>query len=72
MDIIYKINIYNIKLMIVDLVAILSISFAGCVSIIHAIQASKCSDIECCCLKLHRVLKTESEDDQPINNQNIR
>jgi len=43
-----------------DLVAILSISFAGVVSIISAIQNSKCDVINCGCIKLHRKL-----DDKP-------
>ena len=37
-----------------DIVAILSISFAGVVSIISTIQNSKCDIIDCGCMKLHR------------------
>jgi len=43
----------------VDLVAILSISFAGVVSIISSIQNSKCDIIDCGCMKIHRKLEAE-------------
>ena len=43
----------------VDIVAMLSISFAGVVSIISSIQNSKCDIIDCGCMKIHRKLDVE-------------
>lgn len=40
-----------------DIIAFTSISFAGIVSIIHAIQSSKCDTIDLCCFKCHRQVK---------------
>ena len=43
--------------MMFDIIAFTSISFAGLVSIIHAIQNSKCDEIDLCCFRCHRVIK---------------
>ena len=45
-----------------DIVAVLSISFAGVVSIISTIQNSKCDIIDCGCMKLHRKVELPTKD----------
>ena len=47
--------------MAIDIIALASISYAGVVSIIHAIQQSKCDIINFGCLSCHRVVKQENE-----------
>ena len=52
-----------------DIIAFTSITFAGLVSIIHAIQSSKCDTIDFCCVKCHRVVKNgndQEEEQQPL------
>ena len=51
-----------------DIIAFTSITFAGLVSIIHAIQSSKCDTIDFLCMKCHRVVKNENdqEEEQPL------
>jgi len=58
-----------------DIIALVSITISGAVSLIHAIQASKCDTIDLCCFKLHRVVNKkpiEEEDGveaRPVLNQ---
>ena len=47
----------------VDIVAMLSISFAGFVSLIHSVQNSKCDVIDCFCIKCHRKLDEPKKTD---------
>ena len=46
----------------VDIIALVSISFAGAVSLIHAIQASKCDIINLGCISCHRVVKDDNSE----------
>ena len=52
--------------MAIDLIALVSISYAGCVSIIHAIQQSKCDTISLGCISCHRVIKPK-EEERPLD-----
>ena len=47
--------------MAIDIIALASISYAGIVSIIHAIQQSKCDIINLGCLSCHRVVNNQEE-----------
>ena len=51
----------------VDIIALVSISFAGIISIIHAVQSSKCDTIDLCCMKCHRIVKNEPENPDEFN-----
>ena len=59
--------------MALDVIALVSISISGAVSLIHAIQASKCDTIDLCCIKLHRVVNKkptqEEVEAQPVLNE---
>jgi hypothetical protein len=64
------------------IIAILSVSFAGAVSLIHAIftnmSLSRCSDINCCCITCKRDvlhggdLKQMTEAAEPNHEENNR
>ena len=46
-----------------DLIGILSVSFAGTVSLFHSIQNSKCDVINCGCIEIHRKLDSPKKTD---------
>jgi len=52
--------------MMFDVIAFTSISFAGLVSIIHAVQNSKCDTIDLFCFKCHRVIKNPDLKEEEV------